>query len=102
MDRMNYLLVRKGSVVSLGKKRSNSTLASLNVGDEMTRAEKSAPYRNPSYPTFLPEDVIEYKSNMRDHERGISDASKKLLWTYRYPQSLLRFGGLERDDCAMD
>lgn len=78
-DKMYYLLARKKS--SVGQKRSNSSLASSFAGasDERPREEKSAPYRNPNYPNFLSEDVNNYKSYMRDHELGISDASKKLL-----------------------
>jgi hypothetical protein len=78
---MHHLLARKKSVASIGRKRSNPSLASSFAGasDERPREEKSAPYRNPSYPNFLSEDVDNYKSYMRDHELGISDASKKLL-----------------------
>ncbi|KAF2726803.1 hypothetical protein EJ04DRAFT_582451 [Polyplosphaeria fusca] len=78
-SRMHHLLARKGSVSSLGRKRSNPSLASFNASDERPREEKSAPYRNPSYPTFLSEDVDNYKSYMEDHELGLSDASEKLL-----------------------
>jgi hypothetical protein len=78
-DKMHHLLARKGSGASLGRKRSNPSLASFNASDERPREEKSAPYRNPSYPTFLSDDVVNYKSYMEDHELGISDASEKLL-----------------------
>ncbi|KAF2431957.1 hypothetical protein EJ08DRAFT_669782 [Tothia fuscella] len=78
-NKMHHLLARKGSAASLGRKRSNPSLASFNASDERPREEKSAPYRNPSYPTFLSEDVVNYKSYMEDHELGISNASKKLL-----------------------
>lgn len=72
---MNHLLARKGSSASLTQKRSNLSLAS----DERPREEKSAPYRNPSYPTFLSEDVRDYKSYIQDYDDGISDASEELL-----------------------
>ncbi|TAQ86910.1 hypothetical protein B7494_g4755 [Chlorociboria aeruginascens] len=74
---MHHLLARKGSTASLGRKRSNQSLAS--ASDERPHEEKSAPYQNPSYPTFLSENVVNYKSYMEDHELGLSDASEKLL-----------------------
>ncbi|KAM3068342.1 hypothetical protein ACMFMG_009480 [Clarireedia jacksonii] len=79
-DGMNHLLARKGS--SLGRKRSNPSLAS--ASDEMSREEKSAPYRNPSYPTFLSDNLTNYKSYIKDHRSGISEASKRLLNILRH------------------
>jgi hypothetical protein len=57
-------------------KISNPSLASSFAGasDERPREEKSAPYRNTNYPDFLSEDVNNYKSYMRDHELGMSEA----------------------------
>jgi hypothetical protein len=76
---MHHLLARKGSAGSLRRKRSNSILTSSSASDERPREEKSAPYRNPSYHTFLSEDVDNYKSYMEDHELGLSDTSEHLL-----------------------
>jgi hypothetical protein len=80
-DKMNHLLARKKSTAPVGRKRSNPSLASsfTSASDERPREQKNAPYRNPSYPNFLSEEVDNYKSYMKDHELGISDNSKKLL-----------------------
>lgn len=76
---MSHLLARKASTASLNRKRSNPSIAGSSASDERPREEKSAPYRNQSYPTFLSEDVTNYKSYMEDHEEGISETSEKLL-----------------------
>jgi hypothetical protein len=78
-DKMHHLLAKKGSAATLGRKRSNLSLASFNASDERPREEKSALYRNLSYPTFLFEDVVNYKSYMEDHDLGLLDTSEKLL-----------------------
>jgi len=97
-DKMHHLLARKGSASSIGRKRSNPSLASFSASDERPREEKSAPYRNPSYPTFLSEDVANYKSYMEDHELGISDASEKLLETLLHTEQRPPTDTLFRDD----
>jgi hypothetical protein len=74
---VHQLLAKKGSIYR--RKRSNSIVTSSSASDERPREEKSAPYRNPSYPTFLSDDADEYKSFMTDHELGISNFSENLL-----------------------
>lgn len=95
---MSHLLTRKGSAASLGRKRSGPSLASFNASDEKPREEKSASYRNPSYPTFLCEDVVNYKSYMEDHELGISNASEKLLEELLHSQQSPPKDSLFHDD----
>jgi hypothetical protein len=97
-DKMYHLLARKKS--SVGQQSSCPSLVSSFAGasDERPREEKSAPYRNPNYPNFLCEDVGNYKSYMRDHEFGISDASKKLLDRLLYTKQSPPKDTLFRDD----
>jgi hypothetical protein len=99
-DKMHYLLARKKSTASIGRKRSNPSLASSFAGasDERPCEEKSAPYRNPSYPNFMSEDVDNYKSYMKYHELGISDASEKLLDTLLHTKPSPPKDTLFRDD----
>ncbi|KAM3072107.1 hypothetical protein ACMFMG_008568 [Clarireedia jacksonii] len=78
-DNTNHLLARESSIAPLTRKRSSPSIAGSSASDERPREEKSAPYRNPSYPAFLSEDVDNYKSYMEDHEEGISQTSEKLL-----------------------
>jgi hypothetical protein len=93
---MHHLLARKGSTSSIGRKRSSPSLAG--ASDEKPREEKSAPYRNPSYPTFLSDDVANYKSYLKDHELGISDASEQLLETLLEGKQTTPKDTLFRDD----
>ena len=72
---MNSLLVKKRSIASLRRKRSNlDPYTSATPSDQKPKEEKSAPYRNPQYRTQL-EDMGSY---MDKSDLDIADASKKL------------------------
>lgn len=73
---MHHLIARQKSTASLRRKRSEPSLApSATSSDQRPREEKSAPYRNPSYPTLLETLGDSY---MDESELGITDASKVL------------------------
>ena len=73
---MHHLLARQKSSVSLRRKRSETSLTrSATPSDQRPREEKSAPYRNASYPTLLETLGDSY---MDESRLGITDASKAL------------------------
>lgn len=75
-DNMHHLIARQKSTASLRRKRSDASLApSATPSDQRSREEKSAPYRNPNYPTLL---EAMGNSYMDESELGITDASKVL------------------------
>ena len=75
-DSMHHLIARQKSTASLRRQRSEPSLTpSTTPSDQRPREEKSAPYRNPTYPTLL-ETLGD--SFMDESELGITDASKVL------------------------
>ena len=73
---MHHLLARPKSSASLRRKRSETSLTrSATPSDQRPREEKSAPYRNPSYPTLLETLGDSY---MDEYKLGITGASKAL------------------------
>ena len=82
MASMHHLIARQKSMASLRRKRSESSLVTSGTqSDQRPREEKSAPYRNASYPTLLETLGDSY---MDESQLGIMDASKLLY------QNLLR------------
>ena len=74
--RMHHLLARQKSSASLRRKRSETSLTrSATPSDQRPREEKSAPYRNASYPTLLETLGDSY---MDESPLGITDTSKAL------------------------
>lgn len=74
---MHHLLARQKSSTSLRRKRSETSLTrSVTPSDQRPREEKSAPYRNASYPSLLETLGDSY---MNESLLGITDASKALL-----------------------
>lgn len=73
---MHHLLARQKSSASLRRRRSEASFTpSLTPSDQRPREEKSAPYRNASYPTLL-ETLCD--SYMDESKLGVTDASKAL------------------------
>ncbi len=73
---MHHLVARQKSTASLRRKRSEASLVtSVTPSDQRPREEKSAPYRNASYPTLLETLGDSY---MDESKLGISDASKEV------------------------
>lgn len=73
---MHHLTARQKSTASLRRKRSDASLTpSATPSDQRPREEKSAPYRNPNYPTLL--ETLS-RSYMDESELGITNASKVL------------------------
>ncbi len=73
---MHHLVAKQKSTASLRRKRSDASLVtSMTPSDQRPREEKSAPYRNASYPTLLETLGDSY---MDQYKLGITDASMVL------------------------
>lgn len=73
---MHHLIARQKSTSSLRRKRSESSFITYaTLSDQRPREEKSAPYRNASYPTLLETLGDSY---MDESKLGITKVSKVL------------------------
>ncbi|KEY64864.1 hypothetical protein S7711_10783 [Stachybotrys chartarum IBT 7711] len=90
---MEHLLARRKSLLSLGRKRSNSA-TSTTPSDQKPREEKSAPYRDPRYETLLgTKGSFMVKSNL-----DITDANKTLTKALLEANQDIPADSLFRDD----
>ena len=83
---MHRLIARRKLSASLYRKRSDASLTtSVAPSDQWPREDKSAPYKNPSYPALL---ETLGNSYMEEHDLGVTDASRNLchdLLEKKYP-----------------
>ncbi|KAK0769467.1 hypothetical protein LTR59_017014 [Friedmanniomyces endolithicus] len=94
---MSYLLARKKSATSLGRKKSDSscvTPSSTTPSDEKPREAKSAPYARSSYATIL----ATKGSFMDESERDITDTCKGLCSSLLEKEQTISLESLFRDD----
>ncbi|KAK0829687.1 hypothetical protein LTR03_016079 [Friedmanniomyces endolithicus] len=94
---MNYLLARKKSATSLGRKKSDPgsvTPSSTMPSDEKPREAKSAPYARSSYATIL----ATRGSFMDKSEQGITHRSKGLCSSLLEKAQTVPLESLFRDD----
>ncbi|KAK0302016.1 hypothetical protein LTR82_018030 [Friedmanniomyces endolithicus] len=94
---MSYLLARKKSATSLGRKKSDAssvTPSSTTPSDEKPRETKSAPYARSSYATIL----ATKGSFMDKSERGITHTSKGLCSSLLEKEQTVPLESLFRDD----
>jgi len=95
-DSMHHLIARQKSSASLRRKRSDASLTtSMTPSDQRPREEKSAPYRNASYPTLLKTLGDSY---MYQSELGVTDASKLLYQSLLSKEYTTPRDTLFRDD----
>ncbi|KAK3669157.1 hypothetical protein LTR78_010963 [Recurvomyces mirabilis] len=94
---MSYLIARKKSATSLGRKKSDSssvTPSSTTPSDEKPREAKSAPYARSSYATIL----ATKGSFMDESERDITDTCKSLCSDLLESEQTPPLESLFRDD----
>ena len=97
---MHHLIARQKSTASLRRKRSDASLpTSATPSDQRPREEKSAPYRNPNYPTLLETLGDSY---MDESELGITDASKVLYQSLLETKCAIPKDTLFRDDAFLE
>lgn len=104
---MSYLLARKKSEPSLGRKRSRSgslAASSTTPSDQKPREEKSAPYRDPRYKSLLETMGIFIRTYVGPDRIGISADSERLCKTLlgteqRVPKDSLYDDDIFREIC---
>lgn len=95
-DSMHHLIARQKSTASLRRKRSDASLVtSVTPSDQRPREEKSAPYRNASYPTLLETLGDSY---MDESKLGITHASMTLYQSLLKTEYITPRDTLFRDD----
>ncbi len=92
------LATKKSSTGSLRRKRSEASIATTTTPSDL-QAEKSAPYKNPSYEAVL---VTEAGSYMDRYKPGITKASEKLCQTLLNSKQDLPKDTIFRDDIFDD
>lgn len=97
-DKMQRLLAKKKSTASLRRKRSEGSFA-ISMTPSDLQAEKSAPYKNPSYETVLERDAGSY---MDKYKPGVTEASERLCQTLLDSKQIIPQDTIFRDDIFDD
>ena len=95
---MQRLLAKKKSTASLRRKRSESSLAASSTPSDL-QAEKSAPYKSPSYETVLEREAGSY---MDKYKPGVTEASDRLCQTLLDSEQIIPKDTIFRDDVFED
>ena len=96
MDRL--LAKKKSSTTSLRRKRSEASIVSSTAPSDL-QAEKSAPYKNPSYEAVLEREAGSY---MGRYKPGVTEESEKLCQTLLDSKQDLPKDTIFRDDIFED
>ena len=96
---MNRLLARKKlSTAPLRRKRSEASIVTSTTPSDL-QAEKSAPYKNPSYETVLEREAGSY---MDKYKLGVTEANERLCQTLLDSKQIIPQGTIFRDDIFDD
>lgn len=95
---MFCLLIKKKSTASLRRKRSEASFISSTTPSDL-QAEKSAPYKNPSYETVLKKEAGSY---MDKYKPGVTEASKTLCQALLDNKQIIPKDTIFRDDIFDD
>jgi hypothetical protein len=98
-DKMQRLLAKKKeSTASLRRKRSENSFAISTTPSDL-QAEKSAPYKNPSYEIVLEREAGSY---MDKYKPGVTEASERLCQTLLDSKQIIPKDTIFRDDIFDD
>lgn len=98
-DKMHHLLAKKKpSTASLRRKRSEASLITSTTPSDL-QAEKSAPYKNPSYETVLEREAGSY---MGRYKPGVTEANERLCQTLLDSKQIIPEDTIFRDDIFDD
>lgn len=97
-DKMHRLLAKKKSTASLRRKRSEASFVTSTTLSDL-QAEKSAPYKNPSYETVLEREAGSYMDRYRP---GVTEASERLCQTLLDSKQVIPKDTIFRDDIFED
>lgn len=95
---MHRLLAKKRSTASLRRKRSETSFVTSTAPSDL-KAEKSAPYKNPSYETVLERNAGSY---MDKYKAGVTEASERLCQTLLDSKEIIPKDTIFRDDIFDD
>lgn len=95
---MHRLLAKKKSTASLRRKRSEASFITSTTLSDL-QAEKSAPYKNPSYETVLEREAGSYMDRYRP---GVTEASERLCQTLLDSKQVIPKDTIFRDDIFED
>lgn len=95
---MHRLLAKKRSTASLRRKRSEASLVTSTTPSDL-QAEKSAPYKNPSYEAVLEREAGSY---MDKYKPGVTEASERLCQTLLDSKQIIPKDTIFRDDIFDD
>ena len=94
-DKMHHLLAKKKpSTASLRRKRSEASFTTSTTPSDL-QAEKSAPYKNPSYEIVLERDAGSY---MGKYKPGVTEASERFCQTLLDNKQITPKDTIFRDD----
>jgi len=96
MDRL--LAKKKSSTASLRRKRSEASIVTATTPSDL-QAEKSAPYKNPSYEAILEREA---GSHMDRYKPGVTEASERLCQALLDSKQSLPNDSIFRDDIFDD
>ena len=96
--KMQRLLAKKRSTASLRRKRSEASFVTSTTPSDL-QAEKSAPYKNPSYETVLEREAGSY---MDKYKPGVTKASERLFQTLLDSKQIIPTDTIFRDDIFDD
>ena len=96
--KMHRLLAKKKSTASLRRKRSEASIITSSTPSDL-QAEKSAPYKNPSYETVLEREASSY---MDKYKPGVTEASVRLCQILLDSKQIIPKDTIFRDDIFDD